>query len=189
MRRLTADTAVRRVCLVTFTLALGVAYPASIARGAEPKQTAGVFLELEGIPGESADAKYQGQIDVQSFSLSAQRGGEGENAKTNFNDFFILKPYDAASPALLVACGEGRTIAHAVLTVRGSSAGGEPREYLKYTFTDLTVSRINQVVGGGGAQEELNFRYGSVVIEYTLPDGKVVRRGWDVKAGKQKEGK
>ena len=167
---------------------LGVLCPAPAAL-AEVKQTAAVFLQLDGIDGESADAKHPKAVEVQSFSLSAQyAAGEADKpGKANFNDFFILKPYDAASPELLLACAEGRTIARAVLTVRGGAAGGAaPREYLKYTFTDVQVSRINEVVGGA-AQEEVNFRSASVVVEYTLADGKVVKRGWDVKAGKPKE--
>lgn len=174
----------RLIALLLALAALAAPSPAA----PQAKQTAAIFLELEGVAGESADAQHKGAIEVQSFSLSAQHspgeGGQGgQGGKATLNDFFVLKPYDAASPHLLVACAAGRTIPKAVLTVRGGAGGGEPREYLKYTFTDVQVSRINQVVGGA-AQEELNFRYASVVVEYTLPDGKVVRQGWDAKAGK-----
>ena len=67
----------------------------------------------------------------------------------------------------------GRKIAKATVTVRG---GKDAKTYMKYVFTDLTVSRINQVVAQGG-QEELNFRYATVQVTYTSADGKTTVEG------------
>ena len=59
------------------------------------------------------------------------------------------------------------------MTVRG---GKDAKTYLKYAFTDLSVSRINQVVASGG-QEELNFRYATVKVTYVSADGKTTVEG------------
>jgi type VI secretion system Hcp family effector len=132
-------------------------------------KTAGVYLQLDGIPGEADEADFKGQIELQSFSLAGQRPEkEGEPAK--LADFFVLKALDAASPKLLAAFAGGQKIAKATVTVRG---GKDSKTYLKYEFTDVAVSRINQVVSGSG-QEELNFRYATVKVTYTGADGKPV---------------
>lgn len=164
--------------LVRFAVPAAVLAACLLAGGAvaavQAPQTVAVFLKLEGIAGDSSDPAHKGEIEVQSFSLAAQRQDDG---KAKFNDFFVLKVLDGASPQLLAALASGRTIPTAVLTVRGKLAGdNEPREYLRYTFSDLSVTRLNQVVSGGG-QEELNLRYGQVKVEYTGPDGKTVEGG------------
>ena len=159
--------------LITLTLALflalAVVVPPLTQAAPEVPKTAGVFLDLDGIAGDSADADFKGQIELQSFSLAGQRA-EKEGEATKLADFFVLKPLDAASPKLLAALGSGEKFAKASVSVRG---GKEPRTYLKYEFTDVSVSRINQVVSGGG-QEELNFRYATVKVTFVKADGKTV---------------
>ena len=40
-----------------------------------------VFLKLDGIPGESADALHPGEIDVQSFGIGAKNSSTGGRAR------------------------------------------------------------------------------------------------------------
>ena len=158
----------RPTSLAVATLVALLAATTTHAAVTFPK-TAGVYLQLDGIPGESDEADFKGQIELQSFSLAGQRPDkEGEAAK--LADFFVLKALDAASPKLLAAFAAGQKIAKATVTVRG---GKDSKTYLKYEFTDVAVSRINQVVSGSG-QEELNFRYATVKVTYTGADGKPV---------------
>jgi type VI secretion system Hcp family effector len=158
---------------VTLATALLVALCMSRPTTAAPNvpKTSAVYLELDGIPGEADEGDFKGQIELQSFSLSGQAEQPGEAAK--LHDFFVLKPIDAASPKLLAALASGQKIAKATVTVRG---GKDAKTYLKYAFTDLTVSRINQVIASGG-QEELNFRYATVKVTYTSADGKTTVEG------------
>ena len=134
-------------------------------------KTSAIYLELEGIPGEVDEGDFKGQIELQSFSLNGEGAKEGESMK--LNDFFVLKPIDAASPKLLAALAGGQKFAKATVTVRG---GKDAKTYLKYAFTDLAVSRINQVIAAGG-QEELNFRYATVKVTYVSADGKTTVEG------------
>ena len=156
--------------LIALLIVLGFTQQALAAPNV-PK-TSAVYLELDGIPGEVDEGDFKGQIELQSFSLSGQ-GGEKAGDAAKLNDFFVLKPIDAASPKLLAALGGGQKIAKATVTVRG---GKDSKTYLKYAFTDLTVSRINQVIAAGG-QEELNFRYATVKVTYTSADGKTTVEG------------
>lgn len=161
---------IRPICFLVALCLVATSVPA-----ADIPQTVGIFLQLDGLPGDSADAEHKGQIELQSFSLSGQRGA-GEGEKANLSEFFVLKPLDAASPKLLEALATGKTFANATISVQGSFTGQQPRQYIRYDFTELTVSRINQVVSGGG-QEELNFRFKTVKVTYTTADGKKIEAG------------
>jgi type VI secretion system secreted protein Hcp len=102
------------------------------------------FLKLDGIKGESADAKHKGEIDILSFSWGVQQtgtsasGGGGGSGKVKFHDLQITKKTDAASPLLMLNCANGAHLKEASLTVR--KAGGEQLEYLKIKLTDVLVS-------------------------------------------------
>jgi type VI secretion system secreted protein Hcp len=111
------------------------------------------FLKIDGIDGESADAKHKGEIDVESWSWVAQQtgthahGSGGGAGKVSMDDVHFVMKTSKASPKLMLACASGQHIKKAVLTCR--KAGGEQQEYLKVTFSDLLVSSYH----GGGAGE------------------------------------
>jgi len=109
------------------------------------------FLKLDGIKGESADAKHKGEIDIMSFSWSLQQtgvlatGGGGGAGKVQFNPFSFIKKTDASSPLLMLNCANGAHIPSAALTVR--KAGGSQLEYLKIKLTDVLISRYHPAGG------------------------------------------
>jgi type VI secretion system secreted protein Hcp len=102
------------------------------------------FLKLDGIKGESADAKHKGEIDIMSFSWGMAQtgvsatGGGGGAGKVKVHDFSITKKTDASSPLLMLNCASGAHIKEANFVVR--KAGGEQLEYLKIKLTDVLVS-------------------------------------------------
>jgi type VI secretion system secreted protein Hcp len=102
------------------------------------------FLKLDGIKGESADAKHKGEIDIESFSWGLSQtgvsatGGGGGAGKVKVHDISFSKKTDASSPLLLLNCANGAHIKEANFVVR--KAGGEQLEYLKIKLTDVLVS-------------------------------------------------
>jgi len=102
------------------------------------------FLKLDGIKGESADAKHKGEIDIQSFSWGLSQtgisatGGGGGAGKVKVHDISFRKRTDASSPLLFLNCANGAHIKEANFVVR--KAGGEQLEYLKIKLTDVLVS-------------------------------------------------
>ena len=102
------------------------------------------FLKLDGIKGESADAKHKGEIDIMSFSWGMAQtgvsatGGGGGAGKVKVHDFQITKKTDASSPLLMLNCANGAHIKEANFVVR--KAGGEQLEYLKIKLTDVLIS-------------------------------------------------
>jgi len=102
------------------------------------------FLKLDGIKGESADAKHKGEIDIESFSWGLSQtgisatGGGGGAGKVKVHDMYFRKQADASSPLLFLNCANGSHIKEANFVVR--KAGGEQLEYLKIKLTDVLVS-------------------------------------------------
>lgn len=132
------------------------------------------FLKLEGIKGESADKKYKGEIDVESFSWGMTQSGTTHtasgsgSAKVSVGDLSITKHVDKSSPTLVQYCTLGKHISKGQLIVR--KAGGDSQvEYLKIEMKDIMISSYQ--TGGAGANERisesLSLNFGEYKIVYT----------------------
>lgn len=153
------------------------------------------FLKIDTIPGESKDSVHKGEIDVMSWSWGASNagtmayGGGGGAGKVSMQDFHFTMRVNKATPKLILACARTAHIPKAVLTVR--KAGGKQEEYLKYTFSDLSVSSY-QTGGSDGTDipvESVSLNYTKIEVEYAeqKKDGGLeayVRTHWDLKANK-----
>ena len=104
------------------------------------------FLKLDGIKGESQDAKHKDEIDILKFRFGAVQtgtqatGGGGGAGKAAMHDIHIVKKLDASSPYLFVNCACGAHIKEANLVVR--KAGGTQLEYYKIKLTGLLISSV-----------------------------------------------
>jgi type VI secretion system secreted protein Hcp len=152
------------------------------------------FLKINGIQGESVDAKHKGEIELESFTWGetnpaghAGPGGAGAGTgKVSIQDLHFVVRYSKASPALVLACANGKHLKSAVLTAR--KAGKGQQEYLVYKFTDVLVSSY-QTAGstheGAVPLDEVALGFGKIEIEYRpqKADGSLdapVTVGWDV---------
>ena len=105
------------------------------------------FLKIDGIPGESQDAKHKDELQVLSFSFGESQAGTmafgsgGGAGKVQMQDFHFIMNVNKASPKLFLACATGDHIPKALLTAR--KAGKDQQDYLKVTFTDLLVSSFH----------------------------------------------
>jgi type VI secretion system secreted protein Hcp len=155
-----------------------------------------MFLQLDGIKGESKDHKHKGEIDIMSFSWGMSQtgsfgvGGGGGAGKVNVQDLSVMKKVDVASTSLMLACASGKHVPKAILTIR--KAGDKPLEYLKITMEDLLISSVQSSGSGGGEipMESLSLNFNKVKMEYTEQDKtgaaqKPVLFGWDVKANQK----
>ena len=150
-----------------------------------------MFLKIDTIEGESADAKHKAEIDLLAWSWGASNsgtfgaGGGGGAGKVQMQDFSFTHYMDKASPKLQLACWNGSHIPKAVLTMR--KAGGTQNDYLKYTFTDLLVSSAS--TGGSGGEDRLTenvtLNFAKIEMEYSeqKKDGTMqaaAKVGWDL---------
>lgn len=154
------------------------------------------FLRIDGIEGESQDARHRGEIDVESFSWGeAQVGssvgtGGGGAGKVSMQDFHFVMRVNKASPKLFLACADGRHLKSAILT--GRKAGREQAEFIKWTFSDVLITSFQ--TGGGASGEvlpmdQVSLNFSRVEVEYREQKadgsvGGVVTAGWDLKANK-----
>jgi type VI secretion system secreted protein Hcp len=156
------------------------------------------FLKLDGIKGESADAKHKGEIDITSFSWglsqtgSQATAGGGGAGKVAFQDISFIKKTDASSPLLMLNCANGTHIKEGNFVVR--KAGGTQLEYLKLKLTDILVSSFKDhgsISGGDIPTESLSLNFAKVEYSYQQQgaDGKAqggpILAGWDVKANQK----
>jgi type VI secretion system secreted protein Hcp len=157
---------------------------------------ASYFLKIDGIAGESLDAKHKGEIELESFSwgetqLGAATGSGGAGAgKVQMHDFHFVARMSKASPQLLLACASGQHLKSAVLT--GRRTGKDQQEFLVIKFADLLISSYQ--TGGVADQafptDQVSFNFAQISVDYRAarPDGTLdaaVHAGWDVKANKR----
>jgi type VI secretion system secreted protein Hcp len=151
------------------------------------------FLKIEGVEGESQDAKHKNEIQLESWNWTQSQGGShaggggGGAGKVHMEDFHFVMKTNKASPKLFLACASGEHIKSAVLTCR--KAGKEQQEYLKIVLSDLLVSSYH--FGGDGAatvlpNDHVTINFTKIEYEYKeqKPDGTLgpaVKAGWNLK--------
>lgn len=154
------------------------------------------FLKLEGIEGESQDAKHKGEIDIESWSWGESQTGTGASGgghgagKVSMQDFHFVMKVNKSSPKLLLACASGEHIKKATLTCR--KAGKDQQEFLKVVFSDVLVSSYQ--TGGSGHSDivptdQISLNFAKLEYEYReqKADGTLagpVKAGWDLKQNK-----
>jgi type VI secretion system secreted protein Hcp len=160
---------------------------------------ADVFLKIEGVEGESSDAKHKNEIEVLSFSWGVTQAitgtvsssGTFSGQRCDMSALVVQKLFDKSSPKTAQACAAGDHFPSAVLTL--CRAGGDKQPYMEYKLTDVMISSY-QVGGtgeGGLPAESLSLSYSKMEMSYTKvgtngkPEGKGASVGWDLKQNKK----
>ncbi len=150
------------------------------------------FLKVDNLVGDATDEVHRDDIPVQSFSWGVSNSGSasvGSGAgagKASFSSFSITKRVDKTSPRLVIDSASGTHIK----TVQFFTSRPGAVDYLKYTFTNVLVSSVDEAAGGDTPTEKVSFSFGTVKIEYTPHDSAgaiqpTVSSGWDIAANKQ----
>ncbi len=156
-----------------------------------------IFLKLEGIEGESQDAKHKDEIEVLNWSWTmtqsaAMHSGSGGGAgRAEVGDLEFDHRPDRASPSLMRMCLTGKHISKATLTMR--KAGGDPLDYLKLTMDDVLITRVRPCIGAGdegGGRETVALSFAKVSQEYQVQNaqggpGGAVTAGYDIKRNEE----
>lgn len=154
-----------------------------------------MFLELEGVKGETIDKVYKSKnaMDILAWSWGVSNTGTfhhgtgGGAGKANFQDISVTKYIDLASPNLMLFCANGKHLAKGTLVVR--KAGENPLEYLKITLTEILVTAYS--TGGSGGEDRLTenvtLNFAKVKVEYNQQADKGGKAGssdfgWDIAA-------
>ncbi len=144
-----------------------------------------MFLELDGIKGETSDKSFKSKnaMDILAWSWGMSNTGTfhsgtgGGAGKANFQDISVTKYIDLASPNLMLFCANGKHIAKGTITVR--KAGENPLEYLKISLENILVTSYS--TGGSGGEERLtenvSLNFAKVKVEYAQQDEKGAKKG------------
>src|SRR5260370_3973352 len=118
-----------------------------------------MFMDMEGVKGESQDQKHSKTIDVLAWSWGMAQSGTthmgtgGGGGKVQVHDLSFTKYVDSATPQLMLFCANGKHLKKAELFIRraaGEKAGG--LEYLKITMEEIIISSLSTGGSGGGGR-------------------------------------
>ena len=152
------------------------------------------FLKIDGIPGESTDAKHKDEIEVLSWSwgetqeTAVSPGGGAGTGRVAMTDLHVSANFTKASPQLLLACASGKHLKSAILT--GRKAGKAQQEYLSFSLTDVLVSGYQTGAAEvKGPLDSISLNFSKIELSYRgqNADGSLapaIRVGWDRKANK-----
>jgi type VI secretion system secreted protein Hcp len=135
-----------------------------------------VFVKIDGIEGESSDAKHVGWIEVTSYGMAhfqnisstASSAGGASAERADFSEFTFLKFIDKASPLLAIACANGTHIDNVIVEL--CRAGGEKIKFMEYKLTNCIISSIKAESKGKRffPKEHININFGKIELSYTL---------------------
>lgn len=183
-------------------LLLGITIGHGLQLGAEAEAAPGgrvdYFLKIDGVTGESNDAKHKGEIELQSYAWSkddpgltqtATTGSGGGGAgKVQLHDIYFTSQISKATPQLMEATASGKHFKEAVLTVRKSGKAGQ--EFMVVKLQDVLISSYRS--SGEASSIPLDaFSLNFAKIEFSYipqkadgtPDTPVVG-SWDFRANK-----
>ncbi|MFN3985500.1 MAG: Hcp family type VI secretion system effector [Rhodocyclaceae bacterium] len=104
------------------------------------------FVKIQGIQGESKDAKHRGWIDVLSWaygvsqSASTEVGGGGGVGRAHFSALTFIHEVDRSSPNLMQYCAAGKHID--IVELVCCKAGDGPQEYIHLYLEDCLITRV-----------------------------------------------
>jgi type VI secretion system secreted protein Hcp len=132
--------------------------------------SADIFLKLDGVGGDSTDAKHKGEIDLEAVAYGVKRSG-----KRHIATIRVDKVTDASSPKLLAASTSGHHFKSATITFRLSGADSGSA-FETYKLSDVVVSSFDQ--GGanpddkalGSLEEEVGLTAAKLQVIERTPD-------------------
>ncbi|MDP3672454.1 MAG: type VI secretion system tube protein Hcp [Telluria sp.] len=135
-----------------------------------------VYLQLEGIKGESSDSQHQGWIEctmadwmiTQPKSACGSSAGGHTVGRCEHSSLALNKLADLSSPILLQYCSMGKTIPSARIEFFRADGTGTRIKYFEIELTNVLVGEVAPSVHEGEAMSEhLSLKYSKIKWKYT----------------------
>ena len=157
-----------------------------------------VYLQIDGIRGESADSTHQGWIELTSASwgvaqpksATASTAGGHTAERCEHRTLSLTKLADLASPILMQTCSMGKTIPKAKLEFMRADGQGDRIKYFEIELENVLIGAVEPSVKEGSIiQEEVGLKFSKIKWKYTQQkigggSGGNTSGGWDLAANK-----
>ena len=157
-----------------------------------------VYLQIDGIKGESTDDKHKDWIECTSVtwgvkqprSATASTGGGHTAERCEHEEVVIDKLADLASPILLQTCSAGKTIPKAKLEFMRADGQGDRIKYFEIELENVLIGAIKPKVEEGAIiQEKVGLKFSKIKWKYTQQKvtggaGGNTSGGWDLATNK-----
>jgi type VI secretion system secreted protein Hcp len=138
-----------------------------------------MFLKVQGVTGEVADADHKGEIEVVSWSWGMQGSSSvttGQaTGRTTYTELLIVKRVDQSSPTLMTFLKNNKLVGQAQLTVR--KAGKTPLEYFKIELENVRVTSWKTESQEAELVERVGLGFSKVRVSYVPQDATGGRGG------------
>ena len=153
-----------------------------------------VYLQIDGIKGESTDDRHKDWIECKSVSFgveqpksaTASTGGGHTAERCEHQDIVFSKLADLSSPILLQTCSAGRTIPKARIEFMRADAQGERVKYFEIEIENVLIGAVSPSVHEGDIlSEEVALKFSKIKWRYTQQKitggaGGNTSGGWDL---------
>lgn len=157
-----------------------------------------VYLQIDGIKGESQDSAHQGWIEITSAhwgviqprSATASTAGGHSAERCEHLTLSLSKLADLASPILMQTCSMGKTIPKAKLEFMRADSDGKPVKYYEVELENVMLAGVEQQVSEGSIlHNSIGVRFSKVKWKYTQQKvaggmGGATVGGWDLATNK-----
>lgn len=135
-----------------------------------------VYLQLEGIKGESQDSAHQGWIECEGLhyaiqqptSATASTAGGHTAGRAELSPISFHKIVDVSSPLLAQTCAMGKTIQRARIEFFRADGAGKPIKYYQIELENVLITTVAPAVGAGDLmRESVSLRFAQVKWQYT----------------------
>jgi len=157
-----------------------------------------VYLQIDGIKGESTDSMHQGWIEItaaqwgvmQPRSVTVSTGGGHTAERCEHRTLSLSKLADLSSPILMQTCSMGKTIPKAKLEVMRADGDGKRIKYYEVELENVMIANMEQMIHGGSIlHDQIGLRFSKVKWKYTQQKigggaGGNTAGGWDLACNK-----
>ncbi|CAH0306267.1 hypothetical protein SRABI118_04591 [Massilia sp. Bi118] len=157
-----------------------------------------VYLQIDGIKGESHDDKHKDWIEcgtvnwgiLQPRSATASTGGGHTAERVEIQEITFSKMADLSSPILMQTCAMGKTIPKAKFEFMRADGDGMPIKYFEIELENVLIGAIAPGIEAGSILgEHVSLKFSKVKWKYTQQKigggaGGSTVGGWDLAANK-----